>query len=128
MSLEANLQKIITESASFTAISGTRFYPVLLPEDATLPAATYQRITTTRDYTTTGPVALNRVRMQVDCWARTYSEVKQLQVALLAVLDDRNTYAGTDIDSITLITATDGYEHEARLFRVSIDFYVYVIE
>lgn len=126
--LEANLQKLITEASAFAAIAGTRLFPVLLPEESTLPAATYQRITTTRNYTTTGPVALNRVRMQFDCWAETYSQVKQLQAVLLAILDDRSIYAGTDIDSITLITATDGYEQDARTYRVTLDFYAYVIE
>lgn len=128
MGLESSLHKIIIDAPSFGALAGTRLYPVLLPEDATLPAATYQRISTTREYATTGPVALNRVRIQLDCWADTYAEVKQLQTAILAILEDRSTYASANIDSITLITATDGYEQDARLYRVSMDFYVYAIE
>jgi hypothetical protein len=126
--LEANLQKIITEAPSFTAIAGTRLYPVLLPEEPTLPAATYQRITTIRSYSTTGPVSLNRVRMQFDCWGETYAQVKQLQAALLAILEDRSTYTSAGIDSIMLDTATDGYEHDARIYRVSLDFIVLVNE
>jgi hypothetical protein len=128
MSLESNLHTIITTAPSFTALAGTRLYPVLLPEEPTLPAATYQRISTTREYTTTGPVALNRVRIQLDCWADTYAQVKQLQAAILAILEDRSPYTSAGIDSITLITATDGYEQDARIYRVSMDFYIYATE
>jgi hypothetical protein len=101
---------------------------VVLPDESQLPAVTYQRITTRRDYTNTGPVSLNRVRMQFDAWANTYAQTKQLQAALLAILEDRALYAETGIDSIMLDMVTDGYEHDARLYRVSLDFIILAVE
>jgi len=125
MGLEAHLHQLLADS---TDLADVRVYPVLLPEEPQLPAITYQRISTTRSYTTSGPVALNRVRIQFDCWSHTYAQVKQLQAALLSTLEDRSLYADTNIDSITLITAVDGYEQEARLYRVFLDFYINVTE
>jgi hypothetical protein len=46
----------------------------------------------------------------------------------MAAFEDRSSYAGTSIDSIQLITASDGFEQAARIYRVSLDFYIYVTE
>lgn len=126
--IETALHALILADSRFDDLVGTRLYPVLLPADPQLPAVTYQRITTRRDYTTTGPVSLDRVRLQFDVWASTYSSTKQIQTALLAILEDRSLYAATAIDSIQLDMATDGYEHDARLYRVSMDFIIFVTE
>jgi hypothetical protein len=121
--LESQLHQILA-----AALPDVRVYPVILPEDPTLPAVSFQRISTTRQYATTGPVGLNRVRLQFDCWSRAYAEVKRLQAALMAAFEDRSSYAGTSIDSSQLITASDGFEQAARIYRVSLDFYIYVTE
>lgn len=126
--IESYLHSIITSDSRFTDLAGTRLYQVILPNVPQLPAATYQRITTKRTYTTTGPVSLNRVRLQFDCWAREYLQAKQLQAALLAILEDRSLYAGTAIDSIQLDMITDGYEQNARIYRVSLDFIIFANE
>lgn len=126
--IETTLHRLILGDSRFTDLADTRLYPVLLPDDLQLPAVTYQRITTTRSYTTTGPITLSRVRLQFDIWASTYARTKQLQAALLAILEDRSLYAAAGIGSIQLDMATDGYEHDARLYRVSMDFIVFAAE
>jgi len=128
MTIEETLQKLVISAPAFSALAGNRLYQVILPDDPKLPAASYQRITTTRTYTTTGPVKLNRIRFQFDCWAFTYKEVKQLQAALLPILEDRTLLKGTGIDSIQLITTADGFEPNGRVYRVTSDFYVYALE
>jgi hypothetical protein len=126
--IETAFHSLILADSRFTDLAGTRLYPTILPDDPQLPAVTYQRITTVRTYSTTGPVSLNRVRLQFDIWASTYSQTKQLQAALLTILEDYSLYSDTSIDSIRLDTVTDGYEHDARLYRVSMDFIVFVTE
>lgn len=126
--IESGLHSLILADSRFTDLAGTRLYPTILPDDPQLPAVTYQRITTRRGYTTTGPVSLNRVRLQFDVWASAYSQTKQIQAALLAILEDRSLYAGAGIDSVQLDMATDGYEHDARIYRVSMDFIVNAVE
>jgi hypothetical protein len=128
MTVEETLQKIVISASAFSNIAGNRLYQVVLPDDPKLPAASYQRITTTRTYTTTGPVKLNRIRFQFDCWASSYKEVKQLQAALLSIFEDRTLLAGTGIESIQLITTADGFESDARIYRVTSDFYVWALE
>lgn len=131
--IESYLHDIIASDTRFTSLARDRLYPVLLPKDPQLPAVTYQRITTRRDYTTTGAVALERIRLQFDIWARTHKQAKQLQAALVAILEDRSIYAtafadGSYIDAIMLDTATDGFAQDARLYRVSMDFIVFATE
>jgi hypothetical protein len=126
MTIEGALLQRIKAFGDVADIAGDRVFPVLLPERVRFPAVTYQRITTVRDYTTTGPVALDRVRMQYDVWAMTYPECKALQRAIVAAIEGAGD--GDPIDSVRLDTAFDGYESEARVYRVSLDFIVFGLE
>lgn len=58
--LAAHLQQIVTASPEFSAIAGSRLYPVLLPEGSTVPAATYQLVSTRPLYVLDGKVNLTQ--------------------------------------------------------------------
>lgn len=126
--IEETIYSLITGDAAFAAVAADRLFPVILPKIPTLPAVTYQRITTRRSYATAGPIDLNRIRIQFDCWAATYPQAKDLQHILLTILEDPSRVTGTAIQSIQLDTASDGYADDARLYRVSMDFIVYATE
>ena len=55
MAIEAGLYAHLVGSAGVTALVATRVYPLLVPQDATLPAIAYQRISGPRDHTHDGP-------------------------------------------------------------------------
>jgi hypothetical protein len=51
LSLENTLYVAVLADAGLSAIIGTRFYPIQFPQNPTLPAAVYQRISTVPYYT-----------------------------------------------------------------------------
>lgn len=124
--LEASLQQIIATSTDFNALAGTRLYPVLLPEDPALPAATYQRIFTTPLYALDGRVNFTEVRIQFDTWANDYGQAKQLMVAINAAIDNFSGKLsdGTQVFGIQLDTCNDLYEDAARIYRCSADYLI----
>ena len=124
--IETGIHALITQSSGFQGIAGTRLYPVLLPEEPILPAATYQRISTKALYTLDDRVNFTQVRLQIDTWAGTYSQAKDLHEAINGVLDNfsGDLPDGTHVYGIQLFTCNDLYESEARIYRVTADYMI----
>ncbi len=113
--IEYALCSIIAADSGFNALAEKRFYPVLLPQSAKLPAATYQLITTTPNYAIDGRLNFTSITLQIDAWAHSYSEVKALAAAIDAAIDD---YSDTKIHGIQLKSSNDEFVPEARIYRV----------
>ncbi len=128
--MEAGIQQRLIADPTVSALIGTRVYPVILPDDPTLPGATYQRASAVRDYTTTGAVSLSRIRLQIDCWALSYAEVKQLDAATRSCLEffTGTLPDGTYVDSITIDSSQDLFESDARYYRVMTDYIIVAVE
>lgn len=128
--MESGIQKRLVTDHGVSALISSRVYPVLMPDDPTLPAATYQRASTVRDYTTTGPVSLSRIRLQVDSWGRTYADVKALDAAIRVCLEAFSGMLpdGTYVDSIQIDSSQDLYDGSARYFRISTDYLILAVE
>jgi len=99
----------------------TRFYPHQLPQTPTLPACTYFRVS----YRRVDAIDIPTVRVQVTCWASTYSGARTLADAIKKASGHRKgTSAGLDIcyssvaNDLELRDATTGY------FYVPVDFMV----
>lgn len=91
-------------------------YPVVLPQNPTLPAMTYQRISDALASHVSGASTLTQSRVQVDCWGRTYASAKALANQVITALDG---YEG-DFKSIVL-TTRDFFEEGSEIYRVSVD-------
>ena len=79
-----------------------------------------------RDYATTGPVATTTIRLQIDVWASTYAQAKQIDHAVRSSLEcySGTLPDGTHVDTITLDSSADLYEETARYYRVSSDYLI----
>lgn len=124
--IESGLQSLITASSRFASLASTRLYPVLLPEDSPLPAATYQRISTKALYTLDARVNVTQVRIQFDTWASTYADAKNLMAAINTAIDNYSGDLpdGTHIFGVQLYSCTDLYEQAARIYRVTADYMI----
>lgn len=92
MALGEILYARLTTYAGTSALIGTRCYPMKLPQGPTLPAIAYQQI---------GPGVmedergvLERVRVQVVCWAGTYAGARALGRAAKDALDEYSGSSG----------------------------------
>lgn len=100
-------------------LAGGEVYALVAPESAQYPAIVYTPIAQEHVFGIDGPNlsgGLQRVRVQVDTYARTYQEALHLQDQVLAaLLADISTIADVRM-------GLSEFEAQARLYRVSVDY------
>lgn len=117
MSAEADVYTALSSSAAVGAICGDRIKPVKLPQNITLPAISFQRITADHGGSLAGDTSnKDRVYIQIDCWAKSYDDVKSL---VAAVRTGMKALVSMPLDT------TDFYEDETEIYRVAFDYYVW---
>ena len=103
-----------------------RIYPLMLPQNHTLPAVTFTRIAATRTRSLDGPSGMARAVFQVDAWAATYGGAKTLAETLRQALDGHRGAMGSETVGGVLLTAErDLFDHETGTYRVSMDFAIW---
>jgi hypothetical protein len=130
MTIEKGLITYLEGQASITAIIGNgdspetiRAYPMILPQDWTAPAITFQRISANRWRHLAGPAGRNAVRVQIDCYAATYNGAKTLAEAVRGVLDGYTGTMGTfTVGAVSLENDLDGYNADTDIYRIVQDF------
>ena len=127
--VETALYTILSGDAGVTALISTRMYPVVIPQDVSLPAVAYQRISTARVYSHDGPSCLARPRFQFSCTATTYSAARAVANAIRAALDGYNDTAnGVRIMAAFTQNEFDGFTDTDDLWTVYQDYFVWHVE
>ena len=126
---EAIIVKLLGDGG-VAAIVGTRVFPGSRPQASALPAIVLNRISGGPDYADDGEVGLEQGRIQIDCWAETYSGAKLLARAVTASLSAfEGTVGGTTFQFIALDIERDlregGSNADAYPFRTVLDFLVW---
>ncbi|MBE3590007.1 MAG: DUF3168 domain-containing protein [Firmicutes bacterium] len=122
MSVEADLRSCLVAYAPLAALVSSRIYPLALPESPTLPAISYQRISRRNERTMGSPVAVQVARFQLDCWAQSYGQAKDVAAQVMAALDGRSgAMGGTTILDAHVVSELDLYEPDTKLYRVTVD-------
>lgn len=78
MSLETGLVSELQNAPQIAGLIGTRVYPLVVPQDATLPAIAYQLITGRGIIAHDGPTSLSNKRIQLACVGSTYAAAADL--------------------------------------------------
>lgn len=89
---EAVLRTALVGNTSVTSMVGTRIYPLLAPKTAALPFITWRRSGISREHTLAGPMGMPNVSVEMQSFAATYEDVRQLADRVRVVLDG---YGGT---------------------------------
>lgn len=121
MSLESELRTHILADGGVSVLIGTRYYPNRLPDNPTLPAVVYSRITTNHNLAS-GHVPLVRCRMQIDAWSDSYADVVAIGEALHTALD---MIAPTGLQAVIPEDDDDSYDTDAQLHRRRLDVWVW---
>lgn len=114
--IESDVRTYLIGNAGVAALIGDRCYPVELPQGATVPAVTYQRVFGTEGITHDGPSGLGRARLQLDCWADTYSEAVGVSHAITSAL---RVYPDTRIVN-EMDSPVPELSHRRRMVEVSL--------
>jgi hypothetical protein len=128
--LDEGLYTYLSTFAGLTALVSTRVYAFKLPQGATLPAVTFQRISTPRSLThDTSGVGndLARPRFQFDAWATTYSSAKAISDQIRAALNGKKgTIAtGVTINAAMVEDERPAFEPETNIYQISCDYFIW---
>lgn len=116
MSVETDFYSAVTGDATLAALVGTRVYPAILPDNATLPAMVYSVIS----QVPIGSGGCESTRVQVDCYAAKYytdasgiTGIKSLRDGLLALAQATGNWTHTG--------GPDFYDDELNIYRQVVD-------
>ena len=129
--IEAALFTILSTNAGVGALVGgtgtaARVWPLILPQQPTLPAVSFTRISTTgRQPHHSGHVRVVEPRFQFSCFASTPLAAKQLAAAVIAALTDFSGDVGDEqILSTEFANEADDFDTGIGAFMVPVDFFI----
>ena len=121
----------LIEEALFTRLSGfaglvalvaARIYPVVLPQDVTLPAVSYQRVSGPRTSAMGSDPGLSHPRFEVSAWSEDYLTAKTVKEQIRAALQRwRGTVSGVVVIDTFLLGERDLYDPATLLYHVPVD-------
>ena len=122
--IEAGIVALLLADARFTSICGQNLYPVVLPDDPSLPAVTYQASATKPDYVLSGESGLEDVTLHFHLWSKDFSGVVQMGDALRSLLGSFGGVLpdGTVVRACKRGTSVDSYEQSSRFYQRAMDF------
>jgi hypothetical protein len=103
MTIEEGIVTFLKSDAPLTAVIGSRVYPMRLPQGETLPAVTYQRISSPPRSSHDGASTLKNPRFQFKSWGETYADARTVADLLKAALDGYVGLMGTVAVQNTII-------------------------
>ena len=120
MSVEETLYSILTGDSAVSALVGTRVYPLVVADGASLPAISYFRVMTQRAHAMTVPTGVTTAVFSVEGWAQTYAQMRSLGNAIRRALDG---WTGT-VDGLPAAMRVENemesYFHEVKEYRVQL--------
>lgn len=103
--------------------SDCRIYARQLPQEAdNFPAITYTRISRKRMYSQSGDSLLTTVRVQLSCWAETYTAVDGLAAAVITAFSGfSGTMGAATVKSSFIENDFDLPEPDTGIYQVPVD-------
>ena len=86
MTFAETLYSYLITYPGLVALVAARVYPTKLPQEPTLPAVTYQRVSDVPEYSH-DPGGSHALRVQVTCWAATYAAAEAVAVEVVSAAD-----------------------------------------
>lgn len=107
---EAVLRTALVSTTVVTSMVGTRIYPLLAPKTAALPFITWRRAGVSREHTLAGPMGMPSVTVEMQSFANTYEDAREVADRVRLVLDGyRGTVNNTEVKSVSLENELDDF-------------------
>lgn len=91
--IEQDLRAALLAHTPLTAMVGQNIAALVVPEAASSPYVTYQAISGQRESTMSQPGSRVNVRMQLSCFADTYSQAKAMAQAVQDAIESASAFA-----------------------------------
>lgn len=128
MRAEKVVKTLLGNAAGVTALVATRVYPGPIPQGTTLPAISYEHISTVPLQTLDASAGFNlvRTRIEVTAVAKNYSDQKALIEEIRKALEyQRGIIAGVEVIAILRESAgPDLRDDDMQLYTQAVDFMV----
>lgn len=123
MNISGAIRGLIVANSAANAVLSGRVYPVIFPDQYTLPAVAINLISTQPSNTKSGPSDLDIITMQVDTYGSTYTSAANTAQLVRSAIDyyRGDVLAGTvtvGIDGIAFQTCRDSFEEQPEEFRI----------
>ena len=125
LSTDATVAPLVTEG------SYKKIFPTQIKQGTSYPAIVYTAVSNVPNETKTSASQFDQVRMQLDIYARTYSEAATLNTAVRNALDRWNggqvgTAGGVTVKGISYININEALEEADNVHRISADYQVII--
>lgn len=121
--IDADLRLHLLKYPGITDQVGARVYPALLPEDEVLPAIVYTQISHAVVYSNSGSCTTD-TRWQIDSYATTLNDARQLDDTIQAVLGGYRGMMGTRRVTAFQRNTTSSLMEDEGVWRISSDYAV----
>lgn len=120
----AAIYGILGGASAITSLVSTRIYPMVAPQNSTMPYITYSTITNTPSDTKSGVSKVDSILVQFDIYDTTVLSVEGIYEALRATLDfiAPGTYNSIQIDGVAFRNERPFFEEDFEVHRKSVDF------
>lgn len=122
MSVEKDLRTYMLSRAAINTLIDTRMYAIKLRQNPTLPAVTYNRISSVRRRSHSGDSNLTRPRIQYSSFAETYEAAVEVADA---IEDEMKSFSGTagssNIYAAIVENRIDLLDPESKYYMIAID-------
>lgn len=124
--LESALYTRLSGYAGLTALVSTRIYPIILPQEPTYPAVTYQRIDGPREHALSADMGIPHPRIQIDSWGNTHVQAWAVATQVRGALQRwSDADASPAVLDCLLDSDDDSYEPDAGVYRVRQDWIIW---
>lgn len=125
MTIETELVDLLTGDAGIAAAVAARVYPVVLPQNPTLPAIVYQEVRGLARAAADGDTGQRESRFLVSWWASSYAAIKVGKGLMLELLSG---YSGGSMSRVEVDGIRDDYDPETGRFRQLVELMIYWTE
>lgn len=103
--------RAIAADPAVALLLGERIWPVIAPQSASLPFATWRRTGVQRSQTLSGPMGMATVVLAVDVFAMTYEEAREIADRIRSVLDGWGGAVSeyVSVRNVSLDSESDGF-------------------
>lgn len=113
---------LLTANSALTALVSTRIYPVRTPQTVAAPFLIYMLSDEPID-TKDGVATQELYELQLTAFASGYETIQSIRTAIKSALDRKyGSVVSNKIDTIVYNDSRDGYDDNAKLYKVDLSF------
>lgn len=108
--METKIYTVLTGNATVETLVNTRIYPVVMPQNASLPAITYHETANNPVNYLGGKTGLENPHIAINCWATAYDQANDVAKAVNVAMDGARTFRAVMINQV------DVFDPEVNIF------------